>query len=349
MLGAERPVSSLGGGPDPATVQLSRPSTRAQSVSRDGVCPVTQLLWQQRQDIGPTARREPAMVYMTSRARTFLFGGYAASTWFGDTWEWDGESWVQVADMGPSPRRTARSAYDTGRDVVVLYGGKDAIDLDSLDFEEDDLFDTWEWDGQEWAQIEDIGPKPPTPSMFVEVVYDSARQVTLLEGGAVATGGVGTWTWDGAAWTQIEDTGPPQRSFGALAFDPVRERAVLFGGAAAGDPTGTWEWDGSVWKHVEDIGPSTRFGHSMTWDGSTVLLFGGFPTQAPPKALRDTWTWDGNHWIQRQDIGPSPRGDCGVAWDEARDRIVLFGGQSSQGGGTYFGDTWEAFEKPAPA
>jgi hypothetical protein len=44
-------------------------------------------------------------------------------------------------------------------------------------------------------------------------------------------------------------------------------------------------------------------------------------------------------WSQRQDVGPRPRVRHAIAYDSARQRTVLFGGDSL--GGTLFGDTWE--------
>lgn len=187
------------------------------------------------------------------------------------------------------------------------------------------------------------------------MVYDRARQVTVLEGGSLANPvttfpPVGTWAWDGSAWTQLADVGPPQRVFAALAYDASRERVVHFGGRNR-DGTyerDTWEWDGTVWEQVADMGPRARSSHVMTGTAGATLLFGGVVPGGPPyELLRDTWTWDGKRWRQRQDIGPSPRVHPALTWDAARNRGVLFGGVAlvdSQE--TVVGDTWESFEAP---
>jgi len=294
------------------------------------------LLWQERQDIGP-APRATALTFISSKARTLLFGGvsYVAPWYFGDTWEWDGEGWVQVADTGPDARASVKLSYDSDRNVTVLFGGYNT---------DGHQFDTWEWDGTGWTQVEDKGPQ--TQGWLSTMTYDAARKATVLEAGSVATKGVGTWGWDGTAWTQLADSGPSQRGEAGLAFDPIRERAVLFGGAPGGGPTRvqeTWEWDGAFWTQVEDIGPSARQSHGMTWTGTAVLLFGGLAGKDQAKPAGDTWSWDGEHWQQRQDIGPSPRCRHGMAWDAARNRTVLFGGEINSNSS---GDTWEAFEEP---
>src|SRR5205814_2490265 len=44
-------------------------------------------------------------------------------------------------------------------------------------------------------------------------------------------------------------------------------------------------------------------------------------------------------WTQKQDIGPRPRAGHAMIYDAARQRVVLFGGDSL--GAPLFGDTWE--------
>jgi hypothetical protein len=284
------------------------------------------------------------MVYMAPATRTLLWGGRGSGMFFGDTWEWDGEGWVQVADTGPAPFAYVGLAFDSNRNVTVLFTSDVA----------NTAWDTWEWDGQGWTQVADSGPKARI-TLF-DLVYDGARQVTLLEGGSLQSGPlpplgtppVGTWSWDGTSWTQLSDVGPPQRSLSALAYDASRQRVVHFGGlntkgAAYGRET--WEWDGTLWEEVENIGPMSRFGHALTGTAGATLLFGGAEVETlPAEALGDSWTWDGDHWRQRQDIGPSPRWLAGVSWDATRARGVLFGGATMLPNPTYLGDTWESFE-----
>ncbi len=286
------------------------------------------------------------MVYAAPTARSLLWGGGDKSTLFGDTWEWDGEGWVQVADTGPAPFGFVGLAFDSVRSVTVLF----TSDPNNTAWE------TWEWDGEGWTQVADSGPQ--AANNFFQMVYDSARQVTVLEGGSLTNPAatyppVGTWVWDGSTWTQVADVGPPQRVLNALAYDAPRERVVHFGGlnrdmTYEGD---TWEWDGNAWEKVADIGPMPRYGHAMTGTAGATLLFGGLHpvVGAPYEFLRDTWTWDGTYWHQRQDMGPPPRVYHALSWDAARNRAVLFGGVTLAGQPTtviIFGDTWESFEVP---
>src|SRR6266487_521522 len=190
------------------------------------------LLWQERQDIGP-APRATALTFISSKARTLLFGGvsYVAPWYFGDTWEWDGEGWVQVADTGPDARASVKLSYDSDRNVTVLFGGYNT---------DGHQFDTWEWDGTGWTQVEDKGPQ--TQGWLSTMTYDAARKATVLEAGSVATKGVGTWGWDGAFWTQVEDIGPSARQAHGMTWSGTA--VLLFGGLAGKDqakPAGdTW-------------------------------------------------------------------------------------------------------------
>src|SRR5205814_7328227 len=85
---------------------------------------MAQLLWTQKQDVGPPARSDVAMVFDAARGRVVLFGGAgSAATLFNDTWEWDGENWTQYEDIGPTPRSRHAIAYDSKRGRIVLFGG----------------------------------------------------------------------------------------------------------------------------------------------------------------------------------------------------------------------------------
>jgi len=331
---------------------------------------MAQLLWTQKQDVGPAARSDVAMVFDAARSRVVLFGGAGGSTAtvFNDTWEWDGENWTQYEDIGPAPRSRHGMTYDSKRGRTVLFGGS-AGNLN--------LNDTWEWDGAAWTQVADTGPSVRGGHAMT---YDSARGRVILFGGDDGQSFFGdTWAWDGATWTQEADTGPPARSGHGTDYDNLRDRVVVVDGICKStvqvqvqvwvqdssggwfsSPSGhyethtqqqvkvqylndTWEYDGSVWTRVADTGPEPRMGCGLVYDGKTMLLFGG---KNDTTFFKNTWEWDGKHWTQREDIGPAARAFAAMAYDSVRQRAVLFGG-AGQG---LFGDTWEQFfqvNKPA--
>jgi hypothetical protein len=156
-----------------------------------------------------------------------------------------------------------------------------------------------------------------------------------------------TWVWDGLNWTQEQQTGPAARWFHAMAYDAGRDRIIVVGGrtnaTAGGQVNNTWEYDGTTCTLVTDYGPEARWGGTLNYDGTVSLLCGG--TDGTNSFSR-TWQWDGAHWTQRQDFGPASRSLAGAAYDSVRERLVLFGGQTSTGT-QVFGDTWEAYSRPA--
>ena len=166
-----------------------------------------------------------------------------------------------------------------------------------------------------------------------------------------------TWAFDGTDWTQLQDVGPAARREHAMAYDVARQRVVLYGGGTSNeDASDTWEWNGTAWTQVQDIGPGPSLGGAMTFDGDSVLLFGGassFTAMPAPQIFGGTWEWAGATWTQRQDIGPSARWGLAVAYDADRERTVLFGGVSVPPGDgavttSVLADTWEATVKAAP-
>src|SRR5262245_16888651 len=78
-----------------------------------------------------------------------------------------------------------------------------------------------------------ITPTGPGPRSYHAMVFDDARQRTVLFGGFI--GGTvtlnDTWEWDGTTWTlrpTVHAPGP--RWLYRLAYDRGRGRTVLFGG-----------------------------------------------------------------------------------------------------------------------
>ena len=67
------------------------------------------------------------------------------------------------------------------------------------------------------------------------MVYDRARQRTILFGGFDGAYRGDTWAWDGIAWAELAPAAsPPPRANHAMAYDSVRRRVVVFGGFDGG-------------------------------------------------------------------------------------------------------------------
>ena len=144
--------------------------------------------------------------------------------------------WTQKEDIGPSARFGHAMTYDLVRSRTVLFGGSSLIggQVGSVN-------DTWEWDGEFWAQMADIGPAARQDHAMC---FDSVRQTTLLFSGLSGqnTPLGDTWSWNGEDWTQLDDSGPSARSGHAMVFDSARGRAVLF-----------W-WEVGSWRPQRHLG-----------------------------------------------------------------------------------------------
>ncbi len=239
--------------------------------------------------------------------------------------------WTQKEDIGPSARFGHAMTYDSVRSRTTLFGGGLLIggQIGSVN-------DTWEWNGEFWTQMADMGPAARQDHALC---FDSVRQTALLFGGLSGqnTPLGDTWTWNGEDWTQIDDSGPSPRSGHAMVFDSARGRAVLFGGgSAAGVLNDTWEWDGQAWTQQEDTGPSARWHHSLAFDlvHNCMVLFGGNPGQ--PGSLGDTWSWDGSTWTQITTFGANPCFNAAMVSTDVQ--IALFGGMDSSN--AVFRETW---------
>ncbi|HUN80715.1 MAG TPA: kelch repeat-containing protein [Phycisphaerae bacterium] len=220
-------------------------------------------------------------------------------------------------------------AYDSARGRTVLYG---------------DNTETWEWDGNVWAQVQVPGLEPRGAHAMA---YDAVHGEVVLFGGNYYDQNsqnqfpASTWVYNGAQWIQRATTGPPPRASLAMAFDELRARVVLFGGVFTQNGTqfygDTWEWDGQNWEQRSSTGPSPRYAHEMAYDVgcNRVVLFGG--TNDGASVLNDIWEWDGAIWTRRSAEGP-PRGDFAMTYDSARGNMVLFGGIDEAG--IYRSDTW---------
>jgi hypothetical protein len=243
--------------------------------------------------------------------------------------------WTQRSDFGPSPRFGHAMAFDSNRSRVVLFGGF-AFPGGPLPVL---VGDTWEWDGDDWTQVDDMGP---SPRLSFAMAYDRNRGRLVLFGGQDPSNAFSgeTWEWDGQDWTQASDMGPQPRVRHAMAFDSSKNTVTLFGGdgsvnSAVVRLNDTWEWDGHDWAQQADTGPAQRSAYSMAYDDNRqrLVLFGGFALSGQP--FGDTWEWDGTAWTQRSLYGPTGRSSASLVFTGAT--CSLFGGDT---GFAVQKDTW---------
>lgn len=148
--------------------------------------------WVEVGDGSPTApppRGFHSLAYNPVTQRSVLFGGIlgelSQTTYFNDTWEWNGSSWAQAAPQGTLPpiRAYTTLTFDGSLGKVVLFGG--------FEFGSGRLNDTWTWDGQSWA-LQNT-PNFCTARQAHAVVYDSSRRRQILFGGIIGSPRNDTW------------------------------------------------------------------------------------------------------------------------------------------------------------
>lgn len=245
---------------------------------------------------------------------------------------------------GPSPRISS-AAYDVARDRVVLFGG---YGYDTIGGDGNPACshraDTWEWDGVSWSEL--VTAHAPSPRVEHQMAYLAASPgvdagVYLYGGRTNPVAYDDLWRCDGVDWHREALGGPPKLSAFGMAADPVRHRLVVYGGLvdAGSYSDQTWEWNGATWLYRGAGGaPGLRSYHAMAWDGTRVLLFGGYRYWPPPYGfLGDTWAWDGLTWTQLSASWPGLDARYGMALaSKPAGKALLFGGWY----GAFFGDAW---------
>jgi hypothetical protein len=103
--------------------------------------------WKEVDLSGPGTLSHFGMTYDTTANALYIFGGATSRSTFSSftdqTWVLSDGRWRELSPASsPSERGAPAMGYDPMRKRVVLYGG--------FDSSQDNLDDTWEWDGQAW-------------------------------------------------------------------------------------------------------------------------------------------------------------------------------------------------------
>ena len=274
----------------------------------------------------PSARSGHAMAYDSVRGKVVMFGGTSGGD---ETWEWDGINWTQMNPVvSPSKREGHSITYDSNREKTVMFGGN------TWDGEEIYYNDMWEWDGENWIEID--SSTKPSPRFLLSMTYDKNKSKTILFGGYTASGRSDeTWEWDGTDWTQLYPSKKPSaRNSHSMVYDCARDKVVLFGGYFENDET--WEWDGENWrKLILSSKPLHRSDHSMDYDHkmNRLFLMGGSTDFG---SSNDMWEWRGGFWSQITPThSPSARFEHTMVYDVAQNITMMFGGYPANN------ETWE--------
>ncbi|MFN8587176.1 MAG: kelch repeat-containing protein [Candidatus Eisenbacteria bacterium] len=168
------------------------------------------------------------------------------------------------------------------------------------------------------------------------------RELMQRLGGASATNAA-DGRWDAAY--------PPGRCGATMTYDPVRNRLVLFGGRDAWSQGDLWTLTLAgtpAWSRIRPAGvaPSARSAHSAIYDPvrDRLLVFGGGGALG---ATADVWALTLGPtaaWTPIVPVGtpPSPRAGQSAVYDPVRDRMIVFGGNTSN-------ETWALSLAGTPA
>lgn len=138
----------------------------------------------------PSPRYGHAMTYDAARNEIVLFGGMldttnpslSPSTFYSDTWAWDGTRWKQkTTAVSPAARWAHQMGYDPNLKQVVMIGGQGAKDISvsppftwDIDMHEE----TWTWDGTSWQQR--FPNKSPEFSYAYGMIYDATLKTLVV-------------------------------------------------------------------------------------------------------------------------------------------------------------------------
>jgi hypothetical protein len=303
-----------------------------------------------RSGLWPPARTGHSMSYDPVRDLVVLFGGADSPrglVW-GDTWLFDGTHWRQ-GPAGPPARRDAALAWDPVRRVTVLAGGQNGQIFD----------DVWEFDGLSWTRRGSVPPRAGAG-----LAWHPLEQRWFWAGGAVLDAGVAVWSRDtfvsadDGGWTRVvlADGGvfspltvpfAQQVTSAGYAYDLAAGRGYAFAGAGTSDYCGYsgcshFEFNGNdlfSWSAeptfeyrlvpVSGPRPAPRGQGAFTWSPEHgLVLVGG---QSTTTNFGDTWRFADGGW-QDLDASVPPRAKALLAWDGTRNRLVLQGGVTSDGG-----------------
>ena len=120
--------------------------------------------------LSPSADAGHSLAYDSARQMVVLAGSTAQGS---ATWEFDvnGQWNKRTPATPPGSHRGIGLAYDAARGVTVLFGGGASSN---------DLDDTWEWNGTDWAHT---GTTGPSARRALAMTYDSLRGKIWLFGG----------------------------------------------------------------------------------------------------------------------------------------------------------------------
>ncbi|HEY4057003.1 MAG TPA: DUF4215 domain-containing protein [Kofleriaceae bacterium] len=252
---------------------------------------------------GPGPREGVAAAFDAAHGQIVVFGGSTGTAVLDETWVFQMGMWTRKLVPGPPARRDHVMAYDPARQVIVMFGGT-AVPAGSL-IQDDELRDTWEWNGTAWTNV---GTQTVKYFARGSMVYDGERAEMMLVGGRNNPSSDTLHLVNGD-WTPITPVvAYTSRRLPAAAYDPLARMLVLHGGTKQPAGTGgqplndTWTYASNAWSHDTDADP-----HAPQARGSAGFAFDRAHARAVLAAgylpgndinFDDTWEYDGRQWVQ---------------------------------------------------
>lgn len=172
----------------------------------------------------------------------------------------------------------------------------------------------------------------------------STGKVVMFGGGTLTINYGDTWVWNGTNWkSQPSFPSPSSRKDALMTGDSETGAVTLFGGS--GSKNDFWTWMGSTKSWTEETQlirpPGSADRKAIAYDQASgkLVLF----THTPDLRIPQTWTWDSEveAWtLENPATSPPPRTWASMTYDAVSQRVVLFGGDNTHGGGELLNDTW---------
>jgi hypothetical protein len=262
----------------------------------------------------PPARNTTHLVYDSITECVLLFGGIGVDgTPLNDVWLWNGTMWTEQRPT-QFPSAVGGAAFACHKQQGILFGGIASPDSPTGSHRVGTFSDeTWLWNGTTWTELQTSNPPPARTGG--QLVYDPARQQTLLFGGYNSTGYLNDmWLWNGANWSQLHPaTLPPTQTSYRAVFHEQLQQVLLLAEVTGGTNSlqhsyQIWLWNGTNWLQngTNALLPGSIEG--LTYDGArntliTCVVTGGkaplgnkststtLPNLAAPTLASQTWVW----------------------------------------------------------